>query len=151
MAKLPKVVTKSKKRAGKGYGSGKGGHTSGRGQKGQKSRNKMGVLFEGIKMKKSLIKRLPLKRGKGKFRAKEKPLVVSLELLNILPSGSRVTIESLVKNSIVDQKDAEEYGVKVLGNGEIKKKVTVEVPISNSAAKKVEKAGGKVKKLSKDK
>jgi len=52
-------------------GSGKGSHTSGRGQKGQKSRgNKIGVLFEGMKMKKSYLKRLPLMRGKGKFHAK---------------------------------------------------------------------------------
>lgn len=70
--KLPKVVLRGKKRLGRGYGSGKGGHTVGRGQKGQKARNKIGILFEGMKMKKSLIKRLPLQRGKGKFHAKLK-------------------------------------------------------------------------------
>lgn len=60
---LPKVKTKSSKRLGRGYGSGKGGHTSSRGMKGQKSRRKMGILFEGVKMKKSLLRRLPLTRG----------------------------------------------------------------------------------------
>jgi large subunit ribosomal protein L15 len=68
--KLPKIVLRRKKRVGRGYGSGKGGHTVGRGQKGQKARGKVGVLFEGVKMKKSLIKRLPLVRGKGKFHPK---------------------------------------------------------------------------------
>ncbi len=67
---LPKVVAKSKKRVGRGIGSGRGGHTSGRGQKGQKSRGNIGILFEGLKTKKSLLKRLPLMRGKGKFHPK---------------------------------------------------------------------------------
>lgn len=67
---LPKVVQRSKKRLGRGYGSGKGGHTSSRGQKGQGSRGKIGILFEGVKMKKSFLKRLPLARGKGKFGPK---------------------------------------------------------------------------------
>lgn len=69
--RLPKVVAKSKKRVGRGMGSGKGSHTSGRGQKGQKSRGTIGVLFEGMKMRKSYLKRLPLVRGKGKFHAKK--------------------------------------------------------------------------------
>jgi large subunit ribosomal protein L15 len=71
MTKLPKAVAKSKKRVGRGMGSGKGSHTSGRGQKGQKTRGTIGVLFEGMKMRKSYLKRLPLMRGKGKFHAKK--------------------------------------------------------------------------------
>jgi len=71
MINLPKVVAKGKKRVGRGMGSGKGSHTVGRGQKGQKTRRKIGVIFEGVKMKKSLLKRLPLMRGKGKFHAKK--------------------------------------------------------------------------------
>jgi ribosomal protein L15 len=58
------------KRLGRGYGSGKGGHTSSRGQKGQKTRATIHILFEGLKVKKSTIKKFPLLRGKGKFRAK---------------------------------------------------------------------------------
>jgi ribosomal protein L15 len=68
---LLKTVAKSKKRFGRGMGSGKGSHTSSRGQKGQKSRGSIGVLFEGMKVKKSFFKRLPLNRGKGKFHAKK--------------------------------------------------------------------------------
>lgn len=71
MTNLPKVVQKSKKRLGRGMGSGKGSHTVGRGQKGQKARGGVHILFEGFKMKKSLIKRLPLARGKGKFHPKK--------------------------------------------------------------------------------
>jgi len=67
---LPKAKTRKSKRLGQGYGSGKGGHTSSRGQKGQKSRGSINILFEGMKMKKSLIKRLPLQRGKGKFKSR---------------------------------------------------------------------------------
>lgn len=144
MNNLPKVNKKSKKRVGRGYGSGKGGHTAGRGQKGQKSRSNIHILFEGVKVKKSLIKRLPLKRGKGKFSAKKKPIIVKTDYLNIFSSGSKINLESLVKNGIVNEKEAKEYGVKILGNGKVDKKLTVAVPISKSAAKVVEKAGGKV-------
>jgi len=141
---LAKTVVKSKKRAGRGYGSGRGGHTAGRGQKGQKSRTKLGVIFEGTKMKKSFIKRLPLRRGKGKFKARGKPLIVKLSYLNILPSGTIVNLETLSKNGIVKETDAKQVGVKILGNGDLNKKLTIELPISKSAARKVEKAGGKV-------
>lgn len=145
MAKeLPKVVTKSKKRRGRGYGSGKGGHTTGRGQKGQKSRRKIGILFEGVKVKKSLLKRLPLHRGKGRFKAKDKPLIVKLAYLNLLPAGTKVDIEALAKAGIVKRDDAEKYGVKILGDGKLTKRLTLALPVSNSAAKKIEKAGGKI-------
>jgi len=142
--KLEKTVTKRKKRVGRGYGSGKGGHTSGRGQKGQKSRSHIGILFEGIKVKKSLIKRIPLRRGKGKFKARNKPLIVNLAYLNVLPAGTKVTIENLAKNGVVKREDALKYGVKILGNGKLEKKLTIALPISKSAIKIVEKAGGKV-------
>ena len=141
---LPKIVSKKKKRVGRGYGSGKGGHTVGRGQKGQKSRTKVGILFEGVKMKKSFYKRLPLRRGKGKFKAKPKPLIVKLSLLNLLPANSKVNIETLIKHGIVDARQAKAFGVKILGDGDVGKKLTIELPISKSAAKKIEKAGGKV-------
>lgn len=144
MSELPKVLTNKKKRKGRGYGSGKGGHTVGRGQKGQKARNKIGILFEGVKMKKSFFKRLPLRRGKGKFKPKDKPIIVKLAYLNLLPVSSRVDAELLVEKGIVSKDDAETYGVKILGDGEIKKKLTILLPISKSAAKKIEKAGGKV-------
>lgn len=142
--KLPKIVQRRAKRVGRGMGSGKGSHTSGRGQKGQRTRAHIGVLFEGIKVKKSLIKKLPLVRGKDKFKANPKPIIVKLALLNLFPAGAVVDIDHLVKQGIVKKEDAEAVGVKILGDGELKKKLTIKVPISKHAAKQVEAAGGQV-------
>lgn len=135
--KLPKIVKSNKKRVGRGYGSGKGGHTVGRGQKGQKAREKVGIIFEGFKVKKSLLKRLPLSRGKGKFLAKKKPLVINLETLNLFPDGSVVDIKSLAKAGLVDLREAKKLGVKILGKGELTKKLEIKLPMSKSAAKKI--------------
>lgn len=143
MITLPKTVVKRKKRVGRGRGSGKGGHTVGRGQKGQKSRGSVGVMFEGYKVRKSLFKRLPLQRGKGKFKSSGKPLAVNLSLLNLLPEGSKVDSELLVKHGVV-RKNAVGYGIKILGDGDITKKLKIALPISKSAARKVEKAGGEI-------
>jgi len=67
-----------------------------------------------------------------------------LKYLNILPDGSKVNLELLVKQKIVQKKDAEIFGVKILGDGELNKKLVINLPISKSAAKKVEKAGGSI-------
>jgi large subunit ribosomal protein L15 len=53
-------------------------------------------------------------------------------------------LESLIKNKIVNASDAKEFGVKILGDGEIKEALIIKVAISNSALKKIEKAGGKL-------
>lgn len=144
MTNLPKVKTKNKKRVGRGYGSGRGGHTSGRGSKGQKARGKVHILFEGTKIKKSLIRRLPIRRGKAKFKPQEKPLIVNLELLEALPEGTEVGIESLAKAGIVDLGDAKAVGVKILGRGKLTKKLKVKLPTSAAAAARIKKAGGSV-------
>ena len=144
MINLVKTVAKGKRRIGRGHGSGRGAHTVGRGQKGQKSRGKINIIFEGVKVKKSFIKRLPLRRGKGKFKAGKKPLIVKLAYLDILPTGSKVDINLLVEHGIVKEDDAKKFGVKILGDGGLTKKFSVALPISKSAAKKIEKAGGKI-------
>lgn len=142
---LAKIVSRRKKRLGHGAGSGKGFHTSSRGQKGQKSRRGIHVLFEGYKVKKSLIRRLPMQRGRGKFKMQGvNPMIVNLDALNLMDSGSEVNISSLVKAGIVNEADAKTFGVKILGGGELTKKLTVNLPISKSAIVKIEKAGGKV-------
>jgi len=64
--------------------------------------------------------------------------------LNLIPAGDKVNLETLVKFKIVDKKDAQVFGVKILGDGKLTKALTVEVPISKSAAQKVQKAGGKI-------
>lgn len=134
--KLPKTVKRRSKRIGRGMGSGKGGHTVGRGMKGQKSRRKVHILFEGLKMKKSFIKRLPFKRGKGKFKSGHGPVLVKLSALNLLPAGTKVTVDSLIEHGIVDKKDALIYGVKVLNDGgKLKRKYEIKVPMSKSVEK----------------
>jgi large subunit ribosomal protein L15 len=141
---LPKVVERRKKRLGRGYGSGKGGHTVGRGQKGQKARGSVGILFQGFKVKKSLLRRLPIQRGKDKFRAHPKPITVSLDKLNGFADGAKVNIEALVKAGVVDAAEAKKFGVKVLGSGKLTKKLELSLPVSSGALKQIEKLGGKV-------
>jgi len=132
---LPKVTIRRKKRVGRGVGSGKGSHTSGRGQKGQKSMGDIHILFEGMKTKKSFLKRLPLMRGKGKFKGGSKPLTLNLTDLDVLKDGSVITIDLLIKEKLVDAKEAKTFGVKILGNGKSEKKFTFEVPTSKSVVK----------------
>lgn len=131
---LPKVTIRRKKRVGRGVGSGKGSHTAGRGQKGQKARSDINILFEGLKMKKSFLKRLPLMRGKGKFHPKGKPVTLNLSDLESLPTGSKITVELLVKEKLVDAKLAKKFGVKILGGGKSTKKFIFMVPTSASVA-----------------
>ena len=118
------------KRLGRGYGSGKGGHTSGRGQKGQKARTDIHILFQGLKVKKSTLKRLPLLRGKGKFEAKHKPVEISINKLKELKKGTKVNIDLLIKMGLVSLEDVKRYGVKVIGKSEFKKDLDFEVPVS---------------------
>lgn len=142
---LSKTTDKKKKRVGRGYGSGKGGHTAGRGSKGTKARNKVGLLFEGTKTKKSFLKRLPLRRGKGKLKSlKQKPLIINLKHLNLLKKETLVNIESLVKAGLIEKKQARLFGVKILGDGELKIALKVNLPCSKSAAEKIKKAGGEI-------
>ncbi len=133
---LLKIVKPRNKRKGHGGGSGKGFHTSSRGQKGQKSRGKVHILFEGFKVKKSLLRRLPMQRGMGKFKPKSvKSIVINLEALNALPENSKVNIENLVKAGLVNELDAKKYGVKILGRGKLTRKLIIELPMSKSVAK----------------
>ena len=140
--KLKKIKKSEKKRLGQGHGSGRG-KTAGRGTKGQKARGKISLSFEGGAL--PLIKRLPFRRGKGKNKVfKKKPLVINIKVLNLLKKDSVVDLQTLIKNRIVDEKDAKTYGVKILGEGDLKIPLTIKLPISKGAASKIKKAGGKV-------
>ncbi len=133
-----------KKRLGRGYGSGKGGHTATRGSKGQKARSKLPLYFEGTAMRKSLIRRLPMLRGKSKLKSfQKKPLILNLKYLSLLPKNTRVNIANLIKHGLVPE-SAKKLKVKLLGDGDLKAAYIVELPISKAAAKKIIKAGGKV-------
>ena len=140
---LPKTKElKVTKRVGRGPGSGNG-KTSGRGQKGQKSRSGGGVRlgFEGGQT--PLARRLP-KRGFTNFNRKEYA-IVNVETLNRFEDGATVNAAALIEAGVINK---ELSGLKVLGNGELTKKLTVEaVKFSKSAKEAIEKAGGKVEVL----
>ncbi|MBI4097170.1 MAG: 50S ribosomal protein L15 [Candidatus Levybacteria bacterium] len=139
---LARTVKKSQRRLGQGPGSGRG-KTGGRGTKGQKARGKISLSFEGGAL--PLIKRLPFHRGKGKNKVfKPTPIVLNVKVLNLLPKNSVVDVESLIKHRIVDAHDAKQYGVKILGDGELKTPLSVKVSVSKGAKDKIEKAGGSV-------
>ncbi len=139
---LQKTTTHGKKRLGQGHGSGKV-KTSGRGTKGQHARNTVPLFFEGGAL--PITKRLPYLRGKGRNKSFRKtPLIVNVKYLSILPKNQVVDLEALVKNRIVKEEDAKEFGVKILGDGEITQSLIIKLPISKSATKKIEKAGGRV-------
>lgn len=142
LSNLSKIKNKSRRRVGRGFGSGRG-KTGGRGTRGQKARNKIPLSFEGGAL--PLIKRLPFRRGKGRNKVfKKKPVIVNIKALNLLKKNSIVDLKVLIDNNIVDQNDAKNYGVKILGDGEIKIPLTIKLPISKNAVKKIEKAGGKI-------
>lgn len=122
-------------RVGRGTSSGNG-KTAGRGQKGQKARSKVRVGFEGGQM--PLFRRMP-KRGFKNVNRKDYA-IVNLETLNKFEDGTEVTTALLVETRVVkDEKD----GIKVLGNGELTKKLTVKASkFSASAKAAIEAAGG---------
>ncbi len=127
------------KRLGRGIGSGLG-KTSGKGHKGQWARSGGGVRpgFEGGQI--TLMRRLPKRGFNNKFR--KAFTVVNIDKLNVFDDGTVVDLKLLVEAGIV--KKVEEYGLKVLGNGELTKKLTVKaVKFTDSAKDKIEKAGGK--------
>lgn len=126
------------KRKGRGPGTGNG-KTGGRGYKGQKARSGGGVRigFEGGQM--PLVRRLP-KRGFHNIFAK-KPEAINVASLNRFEDGDTVEISSLLEKGILSKC---EYGVKVLGNGSLTKKLTVRAnAFSASAKEKIEACGGK--------
>ena len=132
-----------KKRLGRGIGSGTG-KTSGKGHKGQWARSGGGVRpgFEGGQM--PLSRRLP-KTGFDN-RYKKVYSIVNLDDLNKFDDGAVVNAEELKKAGVISK--IEPYGLKVLGNGELTKKVTVQAKkFSKSAQEKIEKAGGKAEVL----
>lgn len=137
---LTKITTKKKKRVGRGLGSGKG-KTAGRGMKGQKARGKVKPGFEGGQL--PLSKRLPFIRGKGFKGQQRKPFILDLEKLNLFRAGSKITVERLQKEKLAP-KDVP-FGIKILANGKIEKKVILEgIKVSKSGIEKIEAVGGKI-------
>ena len=127
-------------RKGRGPGSGNG-KTAGKGHKGQNARSGGGVRpgFEGGQM--PLARRLP-KRGFDNAWKKVYTVINLCTIEDYFEEGEDVTMDALVAKGLV--KKVEQYGLKVLGNGELTKKVTVKAnKFTGSAKEKIEKIGGK--------
>ncbi|MBW2594983.1 MAG: 50S ribosomal protein L15 [Deltaproteobacteria bacterium] len=131
--------TKTRKRVGRGDGSGHGG-TSCRGHKGQNSRSGGGVRpgFEGGQM--PLTRRLPKRGFYNRFR--KDIVIVNIGQLNKFPKDSIVDVDALVTSGIVKGSGD---GIKLLGSGSIDYPLTLKVNgISRSAREKIEASGGRV-------
>ena len=126
-------------RKGRGHGSGNG-KTAGKGHKGQNARSGGGVRpgFEGGQN--PLYRKLPKRGFHNKFSTIYS--IINVETLNRFDDGAVVDLDALMKSGVVKKAND---GLKVLGRGEITKKITVKASIFSAAAKaKIEAAGGKV-------
>ena len=135
-----KGAVKKRKRVGRGTASGYG-KTAGRGQDGQHSRSGVGIRigFEGGQM--PLYKRLP-KRGFNNYDFEKRYTIINLDRLSVFEDGAEVTAEILKDAGII--KKIEKDGLKILGGGEITKKITIKADkFTKSALEKIEAAGGK--------
>lgn len=134
---------KSVKRLGRGIGSGHG-KTSCKGHKGQWARSGGGVRpgFEGGQM--PITRRLPKRGFNNEF--KKEYTIVNIDSLNVFENGEIVNAASLLEKGIIN--DVAAYGVKILGNGNLEKSLTVQAnKFTASAQEKIEQAGGKVEVL----
>ena len=130
--------TKEPKRKGRGVGTGNG-KTGGRGHKGQKARSggKVRAGFEGGQM--PLVRRVP---KRGFINVFAKPLTaINLAVLNRFEDGAVVDAAALIEKGVISDCP---YGLKVLSNGNLTKKITVKAAaFSESAKEKIQQAGGK--------
>jgi large subunit ribosomal protein L15 len=134
-----KGIERKNKRLGRGFGSGKGGHTIGRGTKGQKSRKSSNVKlgFEGGQV--PLYKRLPRIDGFRNPNTKE-VIIICLNDLEVFDDGKKITPGSLVEKRMV--KSISKGGVKILSKGKLSKKLKLSgFKYSKKAQEKLEKSG----------
>lgn len=139
----PKGARRARKRIGRGNAAG-GGTYAGRGLKGQKSRSGFGLIpgFEGGQLR--LIKGLPMTRGfNNKFKTYYS--LIKLEDLDQFAAGERITPDSLQARGLLRNQRSP---IKILGNGEVSKSLTVAAhKFTQSAREKIEAAGGTVEEI----
>jgi large subunit ribosomal protein L15 len=131
------------KRIGRGYGSGTGGHTVGRGTKGQKSRSghKSTVFFEGGNV--PFFRRIPKYRGFNKTNKVYYDPINLTTLEKEYKAGEEISLDTLREKGLIRKATTH---VKILGNGEVSKKLKISgLPLSESAREKILAAGGSVK------
>lgn len=141
LSSLPTIKKHTSKRVGRGYGTGVGGHTSGRGTKGQWSRTGGGVplWFEGGQL--PLIKRLPMLRGKGRLESLK--VRQEVQLAKILEHKlTTISFETLLQAGLIR---AGRGKVRVIGGTDVSAKLSFSgVEMSNPVREAVEKAGGTI-------
>jgi large subunit ribosomal protein L15 len=138
--KKPAGATRKKRILGRGPGSGRG-CTAGKGDKGQNSRSGGGVRpgFEGGQM--PLYRRIA-RRGFSNYPFKKEYLILNLKALEDFADGEKVNRESLINKGLIKNK---KKPIKILGQGEVSKKLMVEVDrVSASAQKKIVDSGGEI-------
>lgn len=145
LASLSKTTVKQSRRVGRGYGSKKGGHTTGRGAKGDKVRGKTRITFDGTKIKKGWIKRLPFLRGKHRLNSQKSVSIITLaNLEKWFKAGDTVSRETLVSQSLIKDVD---FGksIKVLGSGKLTKALTIKgLVLTETAKTQIVAVGGKI-------
>lgn len=136
---------KRERRLGRGHGSGRG-KTAGRGTKGQKARTGGSIhrAFNGGQTR--LSKRLPFVRGLGNSNVdfRDEFVIVNVEELDVFEAGAEVTPETLLTNNVINKTQSKGL-IKILGDGEVDRALTIHAhKVSASAREKIEAAGGKI-------
>lgn len=140
---LEKITTKAKKRLGRGIGSGKGGHTVGRGRKGHKAREgkAVAIWFEGGQQ--PMVRKMPMQRGKARMNVLKPWAVLTLADLD-KSALDTINLESLKLKKIIDPRFKK---VKVIKRGSINRKITIkgaEISLTKGAKAAILKAQGLV-------
>lgn len=145
LSKLTKITRKPARRCGRGIGSGLGGHTSGRGAKGDKARGSTSLAFAGAKNKKSWIKRLPFLRGKHRLQSQKNIITINLsQLEKWFKANDVVDMTSIIKQSKIPTKNLN-ASFKILGTGNVTKALKIKgLLISKEAQNKIIAAGGNI-------
>lgn len=142
LSNLPKSVKTGKKRLGRGYGSGVGGHTVGRGQKGQKTRGVIPLWFEGGQL--PIVRRTPFIKGKHRFQViKLQPITVNFDILSKYFNDKDVIDSALLAKTFKTSDKEAKRGFKIIATGKLEKALEVNVLASAGAIKAIEAAGGK--------
>jgi large subunit ribosomal protein L15 len=141
---LTKLTTKQSRRVGRGIGSCKGGHTTGKGSKGDKIRGKTKITFDGTKIKKGWIKRLPFLRGKHRLLARESAVLFNFNHLEKwFKKDELVSPETLSKKSGLHVSKLSD--VKILATGKLTKTLNFsKVSLSSKAGREITALGGKI-------
>lgn len=146
LSSLIKTTQKQAKRVGRGLGSGVGGHTTGRGAKGDNVRGHGKLTFDGTKIKKSWLKRLPFLRGKHRLLPQDNVTIVTLDQINTwFKNGEVVDTKAVFEKIIHLHRQDLHKKIKVLSTGTLDKKLTFNgLLLSQKTISKILASGGKI-------